>query len=164
MKTIVLTKGKFALVDDEDFERVSRFKWHANKPRLSKIWYAQTTFLRHGKKVHLYMHRFILPHNMPRTDHKDRNGLNNQKENLRPCTRTQNQYNRNVQVHSSSYKGVSYFKVTKRWHARFYTNGKLVHLGYFSTAEQAAEAYDREARRNAKDFALTNQTLGLLPA
>ena len=93
MKTIQLTQGQFALVDDEDYDFLMQWKWQAHKDK--STYYA--TRVEYGKNIKkgIKMHRVIMntPRNME-TDHKDRNGLNNQKYNLRICTRGQNQTNK----------------------------------------------------------------------
>ncbi len=169
MRRIPLTQGKFALIDDEDFERVNQFKWRAycGKDK-QETWYAARTVRIPTKPKARYfvvlMHRFILPHDMPHTDHRDRNGLNNQKENLRPCTRRQNGGNRNVQENKSGFKGVGFKKdnPNKPWSARVTLKGKRVTIGYFITPQLAAQAYDAAAIRHYGEFARTNQQMGLL--
>lgn len=108
MKKIPLTKGQVALVDDEDYEMVSRYKWYTQD--INKTLYAQRMIVTKGtgKRVTMFMHRLIMntPQGMD-TDHIDRNGLNNQKSNLRICTRTQNLLNRGMlKSNTSGYKGV----------------------------------------------------------
>lgn len=169
MRRIPLTQGKFALVDDEDFERVSQFKWRAYcSPDKQKRWYAARTVRVPAKPKDRYfvvlMHRFILPHDMPHTDHRDRDGLNNQKENLRPCTRIQNGRNRGIQKNKSGFKGVTFKKnhPSKPWCARVTLEGKRIHLGLFASAEDAAKAYDVAALCHYGEFARTNQQMGAL--
>jgi len=160
MKTVPLTQGRFALVDDEDFELVSQFKWHALKNSGGHIWYAVRTLNSNGIRRTVYMHQLVFPHLLPHTDHIDRNGLNNQKSNLRACTSVENGRNRKIQKHSSQYKGVSYFSPSKRWAAYFTPSpGMKKHLGYFHSEEEAARAYDVAAQNHYGEFARTNKQM-----
>lgn len=134
MKQISLTQGKVALVDDEDYERLNRFKWYAQKAR--NTFYA-FRMLGRGKMV--LMHRDILntPEGMV-PDHIDGNGLNNQKSNIRIVTVRQNAQNLHIKK-SSRYPGVS--PQNKAWRARIKINGLNIELGMFPTEEEAHEAY-----------------------
>lgn len=144
MKSIPLTQGKFALVDDDDFERVNKYKWC-----ISSYRYANNKNL--GK-----MHRFILNINNPKIwiDHKDQNTFNNQKSNLRVATVSQNNsnINKNRKNNKSGYRGVGYHKTVRKWRARVNCNNKQYNLGWFNTAEEAAQAYDKKARELFREF------------
>jgi hypothetical protein len=160
-KQIPLTQGKVALVDEADFDLVCQFKWRA---RFSYgRWYASRT-VKHpdGKRRDVQMHRFILGNATEHTDHINHDGLDNRRVNLRPCSRTQNAHNRMTQKHTSSFKGVCFFKETGKWHASICINKKKVHLGYFLTEREAAAAYDGAAVAAFGQFARTNQQEGLL--
>lgn len=92
-------------------------------------------------------------------DHLDRDPLNNQRDNLRLASRSQNGANRNIRKNSlSGYKGVSWHKTAKKWTAKLTLNGKLIHLGYFDDPIDAAKAYDQAAREYFGEFAVTNFT------
>lgn len=111
MKTISLSKGKVAVVDDDDYERLIQFKWYALNPPKKQSWYAVRSKTDNGKQVSILMHREILK--APSTslvDHRDGDGLNNQKENLRLCSSSQNAQNRRRAYVSSTsrFKGVSF--------------------------------------------------------
>jgi hypothetical protein len=134
MKTIQCTKGNVALVDDSDFEAVTKHSWSGNR-------YPQASIKR--KKV--MMHHFILgkpPQGMV-TDHADRNKFNNQRSNISFVTRKQN--NCNVATRSkSSYRGVC--RLRNSWKAGITHEGRQINLGYFEFPFQAAQAYDRAAK------------------
>ena len=153
MKEIALTQGKFAKVDDCDFEWLSKYNWH-----LSNNGYAERTASSAFRRVEVYMHREIAntPNNT-QTDHIDNNKLNNCRDNLRFCNNTENHRNtpkRND--NTSGFKGVSYDKQTKKWRAKIKYSGKTIHLGRFYTAEEAAKNYDRAAIKYFGSFACTN--------
>ncbi len=150
MTTIELTQGMTAIVDDEDFERVSLHSWS-----YKKTGYAEAKI--NGEKV--YLHRFIM--NAKKGDEVDHkrtgfpdHGLDCQKENLRFCTRSQNAANSEKKTGASGYKGVE--KVGIKWRASIRNNNKLIHLGMFWTPEDAARAYDKKAVELFGEFARTN--------
>lgn len=114
MKIIKITQNKVSLVDDEDFEFLNKIKWNAVWN--GKKWYAQF----HPKNgVVLWLHRYVLNYTGPlQVDHVDGNGINNQKENLRLATNSQNQMNRPAsKTASSGYKGVTYDSKAGKWRA-----------------------------------------------
>lgn len=155
-KEIQLTKGKIALVDDEDFEYLNQWGWC-----YSAVGYAIRND--YSGRVHkmVYMHRQVMkdPYNLLKTqiDHIDRNMLNNQKSNLRFCSPSQNGSNKTQQRNNTSgYKGVSYDKSRDSWDARIQVNGKPIRLGRFATAKLAAIAYDKEAIKHLGDLAYLN--------
>lgn len=158
-RRIPLTRGKFAIVDPEDYYRLSKYKWIAFKGR--KTFYA-TRRTRNAEtrcSTMTWMHRVIL--NAPEgflVDHINHNGLDNRKANLRLVTPTQNMWNRKKtnKKTSSKYKGVSYNKDHKKWNSVIVTNGKYRNLGYFTSEFEAAKTYDRAARKYFGKLALTN--------
>jgi hypothetical protein len=133
MKEIPLTQGKTALVDDNDFERLNEWKWHAHRER--RAWYAC-----HGQPW-IRMHRRIIevPPGLE-IDHIDGNGLNNQRSNLRIVTTRENAQNRHTPK-TSHFPGVSWHRHDKRWRASIQINGKDKHLGYFQNEEDAYHTY-----------------------
>lgn len=146
MKKIKLTQGKYALVDDEDFETLNQYKWCADK-RPNNVFYAvQNEKIGHNKFRKIKMHRVIIstPKGME-TDHADGDGLNNQKKNLRVCNRVENSYNVGMRKNNKSgYKGVHflpYSNWSKKWHANITVNKKRISIGFFSTPEDAYRAY-----------------------
>ena len=158
----MLTQGKTALVDDADHERLAAFKWFAIKRPRSATWYAAKNGYVNGKRRQILMHRFILGlHEVttPLVDHKDRDGLNNQRENLRACTQSQNAQNRQrTRSHKSSrYHGVSWVGArVNKWIVQIQVEGAKHRLGYFPDEADAAKAYDKAALLHFGDFAATN--------
>lgn len=155
MKEIPL-HGKYAnghvvLVDDVDYDKVKDMSWHAERGK-EGILYA--TGYREGRVIK--MHRYIL--NAPRSmlvDHKNRNGLDNRRDNLRQCSNGQNQQNARIgRNNASGFKGVS--PAGNRWRGLIYHHGNKFHLGYFPTPEDAACAYDVAALRLHGEFARIN--------
>jgi hypothetical protein len=151
-KLIPLTQGKLAIVDAEDYSRLNKLKWYAN--RAKRTYYARGTI----KGTRVGMHRQILtapPHLY--VDHKNRNGLDNRKSNLRLCTHFQNQQNRRPSLNGKSkYKGVCWSKRHKKFRARITYNKKSFHLGLFDSEIDAAKAYDKKARELFGEFAYLN--------
>jgi len=146
MKRIPLTQGKFSIVDDDDFEWLSKHKWTFN---------GYCAYRKVDDK-NVYMHREIMktPKGMD-TDHKNHNRLDNKKENLRIATRSQNSWNKKkMDDNTSGYKGIS--KKKKKWRARICVDGNHIYLGYYATKIEAALAYDNAARKYHGEFAYTN--------
>ena len=163
MKQIGLTQGKYALVDDADFEWLNQWKWFAVRQRNGN-WYAvRNSTWKNVKGRTIYMHRKILRltvEDYHETDHKDHNGLNNQRENLRIATRMQNQYNQKPQIgKSSQYKGVRWHKRDRKWRAEIKLNKKTRWIGAYNSEIEAARSYDRVAKELFGEFAYTNFNL-----
>lgn len=160
MKEIELTRGLKAIVDDADFEFLSGYSWHAEKR--GGIYYARGVISCVKRKCKLaYMHRLILcakPGQL--VDHKDGNGLNNQRSNIRICTHGENCRNVSpVKNATSKYLGVDLAGRPKnrRWRAAICHDGKRKHIGHFDTETEAAEAYNIEAIRLHGEFARINK-------
>jgi len=143
MKLIPLTQGKFAKVDDEDFDSASKLKWSAH--RFGNTFYAV-------RKGPVYLHRFLMgdPVGML-VDHKNHDGLDCRRENMRVCTKGQNQMNRRgpTKKSTSGIRGVYWQKSLGKWAPRIQVNGKLLSLGVFHSKDEAAAAY---AAANLKYF------------
>jgi len=155
MKKIPLTQGKFAIVDAEDFEWLSQHKWSTAKR--GNMFYAATTVRVNGRAYYILMHRLILGLGSDQlTDHKDRNGLNNRKTNLRVATNSQNQRNSPSRAGTSKFRGVRWHKDRKRWQTTIQKNRKKMHLGYFESEKEAALKYDEIAKKIFGEFAFLN--------
>ena len=161
MKEIQLTKGKVALVDDEDFEYLNKFKWCLRGTGLGKF-YAIRGF-RKSKKNNITgsisMHRELMkPEKGYVIDHLDGNTLNNQKSNLRICTQSQNCSNQKISIlNTSGYKGVVYNKKNKRYYARITVNRIIFSLGGYIYIKDAARAYNAAALKYHGEFANLNK-------
>lgn len=154
MKEIQLTKGKVALVDDDDYGWLVQYSWYAS---FNGHWYAVTNVRVAGKKKKVYMHRVISGVKDPKIeiDHIDGDGLNNTRANLRQATRSENMCNRsNQRNNTSGWKGV--YRRDNKYRAQIEIRQKSRHLGTFDTPEDAAAAYDRAARELHGVFSSTN--------
>jgi hypothetical protein len=153
-KEIQLSRDLVAIVDDDDYLRLSVFKWHALLA--GRAFYAACK----ENKTHklILMHRLVLyaPRGME-VDHVNGNSLDNRRENLRLASHAQNGMNQKIRHDSKSgFKGVSFNKPRGRWLAHIKFRGKKYNLGYFETPELAAKEYDRAARLAFGKFARTN--------
>lgn len=155
-KYIPSTNNKgFGLVDDDDFEELSEHKWHITQR--DHTAYMHTKIKRDGKWTTVYMHRLIMGE--PRgkeVDHKDGDGLNNQRFNLRVCTHNQNQQNQHRTYGTSQYKGVAWHEKVGKWVAYIMKDGKRKHLGYRDSEIECAKLYDEKAVEMFGEFAQTN--------
>lgn len=154
---IPLTRGKYALVDDDDAEPVGQFKWNARPNRTGLVWYAaRTVWIPDGQRfITQRMHSLIT--GFVRTDHINGDGLDNRRSNLREASHAENQRNQWKTHGTSRYKGVSLNNGKgKPWHAQLRIGGSTLHLGRYDAEEDAALAYDVAARRLFGDFAALN--------
>jgi len=170
MKEIELTQGYKALVDDEDEAKVNQFTWCAmvrnNKDGSFRTVYAQTSLGvdEKGKSVRIYLHRFILGIVDPKVlvDHKDYNGLNCQKENLRIAADGQNPWNARISKShktESKYKGVTLYKSHGRVIGYKYNickKGEKFSERGFETEDEAGRAYDKKAKELFGEYAYLN--------
>lgn len=131
------------LFDEADADIINKHSWHVWTSPLSKTFYAATNITTDGKRRPVLMHRLLIGEKW--IDHIDRNGLNNQRINLRPASRSLQSHNQPARVGTSRYRGVYWDKTRSSWSARLKVDGKTKFLGRFSSEEDAAEAYDRAA-------------------
>ena len=148
--------GRVALVDDEDYGLVMGYRWHVKERRRADRNdgpYAVTTT---PYKSSLGMHQLITGWLM--TDHIDRDGLNNQRSNLRPATRTQNAQNSRPKTGSSSrFKGVAWHRGVEKWQVTIKADGRHRYLGCFADEEEAALAYNAAALEAWGPYAYLNE-------
>ncbi len=160
MKEIQLTQGKVALVDDEDYEYLNQFRWHAHKSK--RTWSVRRNIsIGHSKGTVLCMHIVLMsPPKGFEIDHKDHNGLNNQKHNLRCCLNKQNVRNMRIPIdNSTGFKGVCSRKQREHKELKYSAYIQRIHLGHFKTKEEAALAYNKKAKELFGEFACLNQVL-----
>lgn len=156
LEHIKLSNGLVARVDKTDFEAVRCFPWFAVKQ--GNIWYA------HANVTDCQGHRILKMHRMvagalrgQAVDHRNGDGLDNTKGNLRLATKSQNAANgAKHKDGKSKFKGVSFDKQTGKWRAQLFAQGKRVNIGRFVLEEDAARAYDGAAKQAFGDFSRTN--------
>lgn len=149
---VPLTKGEYALIDDDDLEIINKYKWHC-----TSHGYASSVIPGDSKRLQ-YMHRFLLnaPEGMS-VDHINHNKLDNRRKNLRICTHKENTRNSRSSVGKSQFKGVSYKPGRKKpWRSRIHVNGEQIIIGDFVTEIEAAHAYDLAAKEYFGEFAYLN--------
>lgn len=143
MKEIPLTRGKFAVVDNENFDSLSQNKWHYWIDPKSLVEYAVRHKKIKGKVQRLMMHREITrsSHNLV-IDHRNGNGLDNRRENLRTCTKVQNNMNRKPnKSNQTGLKGISWNTQIRKWKAGIGFKGKAINLGHYYDKRTAALVY-----------------------
>ena len=165
MKEIKLGRSNLvALVDDEDYERVNAIKWHVHKKdninyAINRLYISDRKENGLKKSTKVSLHRYILGINDKTVfvDHKDHNGLNNTRNNLRIATPHENNRNTRKMVNCSSiYKGVSWLPCRNRWKASIYINKKNKQIGLFKNELDAGKAYDKMAKIHFGEFAFLN--------
>lgn len=163
MIEIPLTRGQITIVDNEDAD-LNKLRWHALfRPQYGDggAYIARRTERHKGKQTAQLMHRVILARMLGRlllqaeeVDHIDLNPLNNRRSNLRLATKRQNKTNqRTYKNNTSGYKGVSWNASKRKWHARISKEGKVIHLGFFDSPEEAYDRYCKAARELHGEFA-----------
>ena len=141
-KAIPLTKGKFTIVDDEDYEKLIVHKWYCS---ISKDGTPSACRREHGTRKFVYMHRQIVASPDGKiVDHKDGDTLNNTRSNLRVCGKSENNMNKRLlRTNTSGVRGVHWHKRFGKWQARIGLNNKKIHLGYFDNIRDAEDAYQK---------------------
>lgn len=152
---IPLSQGKFALIDPEDYPKVSQLKWCLFENKGKQYAHGQIN------RRTVYMHRVIMGlkwGDKRHADHINGNGLDNRRSNLRVCTQAQNKAGYSLsRRNTSGYKGVCWYKGrNKSWCARIMARGKYYQLGYFKDAKEAARAYDKAAKELHGEYAKLN--------
>lgn len=168
MKTISLTQGKVTVVDDDVYEWASQHKWFAIYHHDN--WYAvrnvriEGALSRNKRQIIERLHRVIVGAvRGQKTDHKDGDGLNNRRYNLRVCTQTQNLRNQKLRrSNTTGYKGVVYDKATDKFRAQIGVDGRKIALGSFESPAEAARSYDAAAIKYFGEFAKPNSILSRL--
>jgi hypothetical protein len=168
MIRIPLTRGYCAIVDDDVRGEVEKHHWHATNTKKNPTWYARTTIHAGKEQTHLRMHRFIMAIYLGRpiekneqVDHKNRNGLDNRRENLRLATPSQNHANqRRICPKTSIYKGVYWNKSRCKWGAHIKVNQVGKGLGFFECEKDAAMVYNSAAIHFFGEFAYVNNVPG----
>jgi len=164
---VPLTWNQYAIIDLEDIERVGKYNWHAKK-RLTYYAYRVACCGRdiNNKQIRegILLHRYILDilDSEMQVDHRNGNGIDNRKRNLRICTNSENSRNRRKIGGVSKFKGIHWDRGHNKWHAQITTNKKVIHLGRFGSEIEAAKVYDVAALKYHKEFAATNEMLDLL--
>lgn len=150
---IPLSKGYFATIDAADYAEFGRLNWCASGVA-GKMYAARSKRLASGRKTVVRMHNEMLP-GTPLVDHRNGNGLDNRRRNIRPATARQNLYNMKKPSSgvTSRFKGVHRAADTGAWLAQIRYDGKHVHLGSFATEEEAAEAYRAASEMHHREFA-----------
>lgn len=156
MKEIRLTKGQVALVDDADYESVSSFTWYAHRYKNGSFYASRHSPRNHYFRKNILMHRQLLgleASDGRYVDHKNGNGLDNRRSNLRIVNRSQNQWNTEKQRNNKSgHKGVFWYKRSRKWRAKIMVHGKTIELGLFTEVESAAAAYNAAAAKYHGEF------------
>lgn len=158
-KTIPLSRGLFAIVDTDDYDRLSVFKWCALCSGSGPIYAARKITVAPKTRKAILMHREIItaaPHQ--KIDHINGNSLDNRKANLRIATDQQNQrgFSTPRKGKSSIYRGVHFRKRSRSWIAQISVDKRVIHIGCFATEVDAAAAYNTYAIKHFGDFAQLN--------
>lgn len=154
MKEIILTKGNVAIVDDEDYDEISKYKW-----RTQGDSYAARDEWEFGVRKQIYMHREVMEaKDKEVVDHINHNTLDNRRENLRVCAQVLNMANARIRSdNTSGYKGVTWYKRDKKWKAQLQYKGKNINLGTFESRHDAAKMYNFWAYDLFGEYALLNK-------
>lgn len=150
---IGLTKGQKTIVDADNYEWLSNWRWNAHYDKHTRSFYVR----RGGLSGLIQMHRLIEGGKHPYVDHRNHNTLDNRRSNLRGCNGQQSAANERLKKNNTSgYKGVAWNKSHKKWAAYIGWNRKMLSLGFFTDPIEAARVYDQAAIRLFGEFAFTN--------
>lgn len=149
-----LMSGGFAFVDVGDRPALDGWRWSWTKN--SRGYVSSRRCIGGGKQIQVTLHRLLLDFPQSAIDHINGNRLDNRRCNLRLCTNSQNQANREPMPHGSRFKGVTVQKKTGRFESQIWFQNKRIYLGTFEHEEEAAAAYDREAIARFGEFARLN--------
>lgn len=154
MKKVLLTRGRYASVDEEDYRLVSHYNWYLKIYKNRE--YAETTTGGRKNRKHIKMHQLILSEKG--IDHINGNGLDNRRSNLRKVTQQQNLFNAGLRKdNKSGYRGVNWHASAQKWRSYISLNGKQNHLGLFKNLESAIEARKKAAYFFYGEFAMEHR-------
>lgn len=159
---IPLTQGKVALIDAENLQLVGQYQWHACDR--GQTWYAATSAVRRRSGECIYLHRLIMDAGPnEHVDHRNGDGLDCRRENMRLCTNAENRRNTRKTRGRSRFKGVCPCRTNSRriWEAYIWHNNRKIGLGNYETEEEAARAYNAAALQYHGEFAHLNVIPGL---
>ena len=169
MLYLPLTDGNFAIIDDEDYQRLSQWTWKPHKGRSDNIYAIRSTTYR-GKSIKRALHHDVLNLPLPNpvtrgqvVDHINRHPLDCRKENLRLCSVSQNLHNApplRRKNKTSAYRGVSFYRDIKRWIPKLQFRGRTYNLGVYKREYDAVIAYNRAAVKIVGPYAYVNRWLG----
>ena len=155
-KRIKLTQGKYAIVDDDMFDYLNQWKWYYSKfPNRRTV----AAWIKGNYQQPIYMHRQIMscPPGLI-VDHRNHNGLDNQRRNLRICTNAENIQNQRIHKgkKTSKYKGVIWARQKQKWRADIQCLTVRHFIGLYKTEIQATKAYDARAKKLFGEYAYLN--------
>jgi len=154
---VPLTRGYIARIDATDIDLVKDYSWFAAVTKRT-VYAARTARKADGKPGMILMHRVILDTSTSQqVDHKNHDGLNNTRSNLRECTNVENTHNQRKPLNNTSgFKGVSWSKTNQKWFAQIQVSNKTRYLGQFDTPKEAHYAYCQASQELHGNYGHTN--------